>query len=119
MALLAAPLLAQTSRSPAGDPVAGARQFLQCRACHAVTRNGAHTVGPNLWGIVGAKAATRPGFSYSPALSGSGISWTPNELDAFLARPNARVPGGKMVFGGVVDPSARRNLIAYLSTLKR
>lgn len=119
LALIAAPLLAQTSRTATGDAVAGARQFLQCRACHTVTQGGANTVGPNLWGIAGAKAASRPGFAYSPALSKSGISWTPSELDAYIARPAQRVPGTKMESSGVANPVARRNLIAYLGTLKR
>jgi cytochrome c len=119
LALIAAPLLAQTSRTATGDAAAGARQFLRCRACHTVTQGGANTVGPNLWGIAGAKAASRPGFAYSPALSKSGINWTPSELDAYIARPAQRVPGTKMESSGVADPAARRNLIAYLGTLKR
>ena len=116
---LPAPLLGQASAPPPGDAVAGARQFLQCRACHSVAAGGPNSVGPNLFGIAGARAATRPGFAYSAALSKSAIVWTPSQLDAFIARPNARVPGTKMTFAGVADPAARRNLIAYLATLRR
>lgn len=114
--LVAMPLFAQAA--PAGDPAKGARQFLQCKACHTATSGGTHTVGPNLWGVYGAKAAGKPGFAYSPALTKAGITWTPEQLDAFLARPNARVPGSKMVFGGIANPQARKDVIAYLQTLK-
>lgn len=117
-AVLTAPLLAATA-APAGDAALGARQFLQCKACHAAAPGGANAVGPNLWGIAGAKAATRPGFAYSPALKASGIVWTPEQLDAYITRPSAKVPGTKMVFAGVRDPAARRNIIAYLATLKK
>jgi cytochrome c len=115
---LGAPLLTATG-APAGDPVAGARQFISCKACHTATQGGANTVGPNLWGIAGAKVATRPGYSYSAALKSSGIVWTPDQLDAFLARPIGMVPGTKMAFAGMRDPAARRNLIAYLATLRK
>ena len=118
LALIAAtPLAAQTA--PAGDPVKGSRQFLQCKACHTVTDKGPHTVGPNLWGVAGAKAGSKPGFNYSQALAKAGITWTPQQLDAFLARPNGKVPGNKMVFAGMANPQARKDMIAYLSTLKK
>jgi cytochrome c len=115
--LAAAPLLAQAA--PAGDPAKGARQFLQCKACHTVADKSAHTVGPNLFGTYGAKAAGKAGFAYSPALTKAGITWTPEQLDAFLARPNTRVPGSKMVFGGMANAQARKDVIAYLATLKK
>jgi cytochrome c len=118
LALIAtAPVAAQSA--PAGDPVKGSRQFLQCKACHTVTDKGPHTVGPNLWGVAGAKAGSKPGFNYSQALVKAGITWTPQQLDAFLARPNGKVPGTKMVFAGMANPQARKDMIAYLSTLKK
>ncbi len=115
--IAAAPLAAQST--PAGDPVKGSRQFLQCKACHTVASNGPHTVGPNLAGVAGAKAGSKPGFAYSTALTKAGITWTPQQLDAFLARPNGKVPGTKMVFAGIANPQARADVIAYLSTLKK
>jgi cytochrome c len=118
-ALIALPLPAQTPRAPVGDAAQGQRQFIQCRACHSVIAGGAHSVGPNLFGVIGAKAASKPGFAYSPALARSGITWTSTELDAYIARPAQKVPGTKMVFGGVPAAASRQNLIAYLTTLKK
>ncbi len=115
--LVAAPLAAQTA--PAGDPVKGSRQFLQCKACHTVADKAPHAVGPNLWGVAGAKAGSKAGFTYSPALTKAGITWTPEQLDAFLARPNGKVPGTKMVFAGLPNAQARKDVIAYLATLKK
>jgi cytochrome c len=116
-AVAAVPLLAQTA-STKGDATAGAKQFLQCRACHTVTKGGANSVGPNLWGVVGAKAAAKPGYAFSPAMKASGLVWDAATLDAFLARPVAKVPGNKMTFGGMPNAQARRDMIAYLATLK-
>lgn len=118
IALIAAtPLGAQPT--PAGDPVKGSRQFLQCKACHTVADKGPHAVGPNLWGVYGAKAGSKAGFSYSQALTKAGITWTPDQLDAFLARPNGKVPGTKMVFAGLPNPQTRKDVIAYLASLKK
>lgn len=108
------PALAQT----AGNAAAGARQFLQCRACHTVGATEAGGVGPNLNGIVGAKAAAKPGYGYSAALAAAKLTWTPATLDAWLKRPSALVPGTKMAFAGMAAPQARADMIAYLLTLK-
>ncbi|MEY4270534.1 MAG: hypothetical protein RLZZ58_1750 [Pseudomonadota bacterium] len=118
-AVVAAPLLAQAAPAPAkGDAARGATLFIQCRACHTVTKGGAHNVGPNLWAVTGAPAAGKTGYAYSPAMKASGLTWDAATLDAFLARPVGQVPGNKMAFGGMSNPQARRDLIAYLATLK-
>ena len=103
---------------PAANPVRGGQYFLQCRACHTVGAGEAHRMGPNLAGVFGAKAASRPGYSYSPALTKAKLVWNPASLDTFLIRPSRAVPGTKMSFGGVANASARADLIAYLATLE-
>lgn len=117
----AATALAAAPAAPApaaGDARHGAQLFLQCRVCHVVAPGAAATIGPNLAGVVGSKAAARPGYAYSPALTKAGLVWTPTTLDTFLKRPAAAVPGTKMAFPGVSDATARADIIAYLATLK-
>lgn len=102
-----------TSIAKAGTR-AGARLYLQCRSCHTLEASGANGVGPNLHGVAGAKAGTKPGYQYSPALAQSGIIWTAENLDAFLAKPNSLIPGTKMALSGVASAEARQELIAHL-----
>jgi cytochrome c len=103
----------------AGDPVAGAKQFAQCRTCHATVATAPDGLGPNLVGVYGKKAAThRKKFAYSPALKASRITWDDASLDRWITDPAAMVKGTKMVFIGIARKPARQNIIAYLKTLK-
>jgi cytochrome c len=97
---------------------AGARPaaFVQCVACHAV-EPGKNGIGPTLAGVFGRPAASVPGFAYSPALKGSGLTWDEATLDRWLADPRETVPGNRMVYPGLRDPAARAELIAYMKSL--
>lgn len=97
-----------------GDALRGKRLFLQCQACHTLQENAAGTVGPSLAAVVGRKAASLPGFAYSPALLASGLVWDEVTLDRWLEHPNALVPGTKMIFAGVASPADRAAIIAFL-----
>ena len=92
----------------------GKTLFLQCRACHSLGDGEAHKVGPNLYGVFGRNAGLAPGFAYSEAVTSADISWSPETLDQWLARPSDFLPGNRMVFIGVKKPQDRANLIAYL-----
>lgn len=111
---------AGTSASPAPGSAQAAADapaaFAVCRSCHAVEpgRNG---VGPSLFGIVGTKAGDVPGYNFSPALKGSGVTWDRQSLDTWLQGPMKMVPGTKMVIG-VPDPKKRQDVIDYLESLK-
>lgn len=92
---------------------AGERVFRnQCMGCHAVEA-GLNRAGPTLHGLFGRKAGSLEGFNYSRAMREADLVWTPETLDAFLAEPNAVVPGTIMVFWGLRSDD-RRRVIAYL-----
>ena len=74
-------------------------------------------VGPNLYGIVGQTAASVEGFNYSDALASSGITWTEEELDAYIANPAAKVPGTTMMAGAITDAGRREAIIAYIENV--
>ncbi len=96
----------------------GQKVFLYCAACHSVRPNEAGKVGPNLSGAFGVKAASREGYAYSQALKDSGLVWTPENLEKWLTKPGALVPGTKMAFIGLAKPEDRAALIAYLRQLE-
>jgi cytochrome c len=86
-----------------------------CRECHEFDK-GDNRLGPTLYGVVGRKAGTVPGFAYSDSLKSSGITWDENLLDQFIANPNALIPGNNMgvIFSGLADAGERAKIIAFL-----
>lgn len=118
--LTAAALLALALAAPAhaaGDPVAGKAVFAKCGICHK-TEAGKNFIGPSLFGVVGRKSATAPGFSYSDAVKKLNVTWDDATLDKWLTNPAAMAPGTRMVFPGLPNAQDRANVIAYLATLK-
>lgn len=96
----------------APDPQAGSRVWNQCRACHSL-EEGQNGVGPSLHGVVGREAGSVEGFNYSGALP-EGQTWTPDEIEAFLADPGGYASGTSMGFAGLSDVEDRANVIAYV-----
>jgi cytochrome c len=65
--------------------------------------------------VLGREAGAAPGFTrYSPALERADVVWDAATLDAWLADPQALIPGNRMTFRGLPDEQARADLIAYL-----
>lgn len=100
------------------DVAAGQALIKKCATCHDFTKGGPNKVGPNLWGIVGAKHAAHAGFVYSDAMKAIPGNWDEQALSEFLDKPKAYAPGTKMAFAGLKKPEERAAVIAYLKTLK-
>ena len=106
-------------KAPSGDAAAGATAFnARCRACHGLA--GVSTmIGPDLRGVYGAKAAASAYPKYSAAMKASGLTWTEANLDTYLSGPAKMVPGATMVLAPIPPADVRKNIIAYVATLKK
>jgi len=116
LTVLGCALVAAVPGLRAGDVEKGRQIFASCGVCHAVTSE--NKTGPGLFRIVGRKAGTGPGFRYSRAMKHAKIVWDANSLDAYLADPQGMVPGNIMPFPGLPNDQQRKDLVAYLQTLK-
>jgi len=123
--LIAGSLLLGLTALPLGgaqaqDVAAGQRVFGQCRACHIVDATDRNGVGPNLYGVVGRRAASRESFTRYSAnlkqLGGEGYTWTEENLRAYLANPKAVAPQGSMAFPGLRQEQQLTDVIAYLKS---
>ena len=79
-----ASLAAQAQEIATAD---GKTVFKKCQACHSLEAD-RHRAGPSLSGVFGSPAASADGYSYSPAMEGSGLIWDEESLDRFLTNPD-------------------------------
>lgn len=97
----------------------GQKVYRKCKSCHTVEDGGRNRVGPNLYGVLGAKIASKDGFAYSKASKASDIIWTDENLDAFLTKPREFLPGNRMTFVGLKKEEDRKAVIAYLHNVTK
>lgn len=123
--IMAVPLLLGLLALPGGaaqaqDAAAGQRVFAQCRACHLVDASDRNGVGPNLYGVVDRRAASRESFTRYSAnlkqLGADGYVWTEENLRAYIANPKAVAPQGSMAYAGLRNEQQLTDVIAYLKS---
>jgi len=112
--LALAALIGLQSSGSAQDAAAGEKVFARCKICHQVGEGAKNLVGPVLNGIVGRKAGTVEGYSYSEANKNSGFTWDEATLKEYLKNPKAKMPATKMIFAGIPKDEDIDNVIAYL-----
>jgi cytochrome c len=116
VAWIAIPMSAALAESV--DLGAAEAQFKKsCGTCHVAAADAGPRQGPNLFGVVGRKAGSLPGFAYSAAFLArdSGIVWDEGALDRWLTDPQALIPGAIMLYKQA-DPDKRRLVIEYLKS---
>jgi cytochrome c len=115
--LVAATMAAAQMPLPAAKPPDGATLFKQqCATCHTTNMSDPARQGPSLFKIVGRPAGKADGFHYSSGFAKADFVWDDARLDAYLANPQATVPGSIMAYR---QPKAetRAAIIAYLKEL--
>lgn len=99
------------------DPKKGEADTKPCQTCHNFQKGAGVKIGPPLYGVVGRKKGSVPGFAYSDGMKAKGGTWTFADIDTFITKPAAYVSGTKMTFAGEPDPMKRADIVAYLRTL--
>ena len=97
--------------------LAGADLFIHCQGCHSSHAGEAHKLGPNLAGFYGQPAASRSGYDYSDALSGSGLTWDRATLRDWLSDSQSLVAGNRMIYANALDDDSLEQLLDYLEEL--
>ena len=88
VALLA---VACTSEVSAQDAAAGEKVFLVCKTCHQIGEGAKNGIAPVLNGIIGRKAGSVAGYSYTAANKNSGITWDEATFREYIKDPKAKI----------------------------
>ena len=86
----------------------------QCAVCHKIGPGAMNGVGPELNGLDGRHSGGVPSYSYSDANKKSGIVWNEETFEEYIKDPKAKIPSTKMVFAGIKNEQAAKDLWAYL-----
>jgi cytochrome c len=116
-ALLVAQIAGAQMPLPAVKPPDGATLFKQqCATCHTTNLSDPVRQGPPLFKIAGRPAGKVDGFHYSAGFAKADFVWDDARLDAWLANPQAIIPGAIMAYR---QPKAetRAAIIGYLKEL--
>ncbi len=115
----AAAVAPATLRAAPEDAARGRQLFTQCMACHKIDKSGTSGIGPNLYKVIGRRAGSLAGFTYSPAMKAYGQTWNEALLDTYLSAPSRAVPGNRMPYAGLRNPDDRKAVIAYIVSAAR
>jgi cytochrome c len=125
LGLSAGAAVADSKPDANADPAVYAGQDIykkKCYVCHDVRKERINRAAPSLYGVVGRKAAGMPNFPYTEAMkiaAEDGLVWDEKTIDAFLANPQALIPGTAMVKEAALPKKEDRTaMIAYLKSLK-
>ncbi len=99
-----------------GDLAHGEKVFKKCSACHMIAADGKNMIGPNLWGVIGRKAASITDYNYSKAMVAYAKNWTFEEMNSYLIKPQAYIKGTKMAFAGLRKEKDRASVILYMNS---
>ncbi len=105
----------------AQDVARGERMFEPCQSCHSLDPNRKGMAGPHLAALNGRTVGSAAGFDYSPAFQaarGKRLTWNAERLQAYLADPDALIPGGWMSPPGLDDEADRAAIAAFLLSRK-
>lgn len=82
----------------------------RCATCGSLEHNG---VGPSHKELIGRRAGTAQGYSYSSALKNSDVVWNAASLPKWLIEPEQLIPGQKM-FISIPDAQERADIVSWL-----
>jgi cytochrome c len=103
-AVVLLPIAVVAQAQGVGDAQRGAQVFAQCKVCHSLEA-GKNLLGPSLHGLIVRKAGSVPGYAYSSAMKNANVTWDDDTFSKYLSNPKAFIPGDKMAFVGIKDPS--------------
>ena len=98
-----------------GDLDHAKKVWKKCSACHSIKKGGKNKIGPALYSVLGRNVATLDDYKYSKAFVAYGKSWTFEEMNGFLKKPQSYIKGTKMAFAGLRSEKDRASIILFMN----
>ena len=98
-----------------GDLDHAKKVWKKCSACHSIKKDGKNKIGPALYSVLGRSVAALDDYKYSKAFVAYGKSWTFEEMNGFLKKPQSYIKGTKMAFAGLRDEKDRASIILFMN----
>ena len=95
----------------------GQKVFKKCSACHVVAKGGKNKIGPALYGVMGRKSGAISDYKYSKALMAHAKTWSYEEMNLYLIKPQAHIKGTKMAFAGLKSEKDRASVMLYMNSM--
>ena len=99
-----------------GDLDHGKNVWKKCSACHSIKKGGKNKIGPALYSVIGRNVAALSDYKYSKAFVAYGKSWTFEQMNGFLKKPQSYIKGTKMAFAGLKKEKDRASVILYMNS---
>jgi cytochrome c len=102
------------------DSSRGAQVFKACAACHTLSPDAENRAGPTLYGVIGRRIGTAPGYRYSPGFANQDITWSKETIaKLFELGPATYTPGTKMPEQTLGSPEDRTALVEFIENAGR
>ena len=102
------------------DGSRGAEVFKACAVCHTLTPDAENRAGPTLYGVIGRRIGTAPGYVYSAGFAAQDIVWTKETIaKLFELGPSTYTPGTKMPEQKVGSEEGRAALADFIEKAAR
>ena len=98
-----------------GDLDHGKNVWKKCSACHSIKKGGKNKIGPALYGVIGRNVAALGNYKYSKAFVAYRKSWTFEQMNGFLKKPQSYIKGTKMAFAGLKKEKDRASIILFMN----
>ena len=98
-----------------GDLDHGKNVWKKCSACHSIKKDGKNKIGPALYSVLGRNVAALGDYKYSKAFVAYGKTWTFEQMNGFLKKPQAYIKGTKMAFAGLKKEKDRASILLFMN----
>ena len=98
-----------------GDLDHGKNVWKKCSACHSIKKGGKNKIGPALYSVLGRNVAALGDYKYSKAFVAYGKTWTFEEMNGFLKKPQTYIKGTKMAFAGLKKEKDRASILLFMN----